>query len=197
MNFLGHLFVADGLPETLQVGNFIADSIKGDPLKTLPVAVANGVRLHRAIDHFTDNHPAVEQVVALLYPNLGRVAPVVTDVLFDHILSRDFLAWHTADIQIFAKNKYALLTQYQNYFPLRVAQFFPHMTQHDWLTNYGHTEGFARALHGISQRLSFKPDLGPAIGHYAQNAAEIDDLFNAFLPEIVAFARATAVGYDV
>lgn len=196
MNFLGHLYAADGLTEPLQVGNFIADSVKGDPYRRLPGPVAQGVKLHRAIDQFTDNHPAVENVVALLYPHLGRVAPVVADVLFDHILSRDFDRWHSMGIEQFAQSKYALLTRYRLYFPEPVSRYFPHMIEHDWLSNYGNVEGFSRAIQGISSRLSFRPDLAKAVDHYTNHAVKIDRLFAQFLPELKNYAALTAASYD-
>ncbi len=56
MNFLGHLYLAGNEPLVI-VGNFMADAVKGRDLSRFPAAVEQGIRRHRAIDAFTDEHP--------------------------------------------------------------------------------------------------------------------------------------------
>ena len=43
------------------VGNFVADAIKGNPLTRISRRnVAKGIRLHREIDHYTDQSPGFQ-----------------------------------------------------------------------------------------------------------------------------------------
>ena len=48
MNFLGHIFLSPDNDELL-LGNFIADSVKGNPNKFYSGDIAEGIWFHRAI----------------------------------------------------------------------------------------------------------------------------------------------------
>ena len=56
MNFLAHLKLS-GDHESIMLGNFIADHIRGNKIHHLPQEVIDGIMLHRKIDYYTDHHP--------------------------------------------------------------------------------------------------------------------------------------------
>ncbi len=58
MNHLAHVFLAPDSPEA-RVGSILGDFTRGVDLSTLPDPVKQGVRHHRAVDSFTDQHPDV------------------------------------------------------------------------------------------------------------------------------------------
>ena len=92
MNILAHAFLSGHHAELL-IGNFIGDFIKGDPASLrhhLTPGLIAGVRLHRAIDTFTDAHPDVAAVRDLLHPRCHKYAGAAVDVFFDHFLAADF-----------------------------------------------------------------------------------------------------------
>ena len=94
MNFLAHLFLAGpaAAPDYAGrlVGQFIADSVPGRQLLAYPAAVQVGIRAHRAIDAFTDQHPLVRRTTARLRAaGLGKYAGVVADMGYDHLLARE------------------------------------------------------------------------------------------------------------
>lgn len=74
MNFLAHIYLSDDKP-LLQIGNFIADSVKGRQVELYPPTIQEGIRLHRAIDAYTDAHPTVAQSVARLRPSQASLLP--------------------------------------------------------------------------------------------------------------------------
>lgn len=57
MNFLAHAHLSFNNPEIL-VGNLISDFVKGKKQYNYPQRIHKGILLHRAIDQFTDEHPA-------------------------------------------------------------------------------------------------------------------------------------------
>lgn len=78
----------------LVIGNFIGDFIKGDPAgprHTLMPGEVAGVRLHRAIDTFTDAHPDVAAVRNLLHPRCHKYAGAAVDIFL--IISWRFIFW--------------------------------------------------------------------------------------------------------
>jgi acyl carrier protein phosphodiesterase len=60
MNFLAHIFLSFGDDE-ITIGNFIADSIRGNKYDHLPERIQQGIVLHREIDTYTDTHPIAKQ----------------------------------------------------------------------------------------------------------------------------------------
>ena len=63
MNFLAHFHLA-WPDEGLIAGGLEGDYYKGPLRGDLPSGLEQGVRLHRAIDAYTDSHPRVEAVAS-------------------------------------------------------------------------------------------------------------------------------------
>ena len=61
MNYLAHAYLSFRHPGLL-TGNMISDFIKGKKQYDYPDHIQLGIRLHRAIDAFTDNHPATREM---------------------------------------------------------------------------------------------------------------------------------------
>ena len=57
MNYLAHAYLSFGHKEVL-TGNMISDFVKGKARFQYPEGIQKGIMLHRAIDDFTDTHPA-------------------------------------------------------------------------------------------------------------------------------------------
>ena len=89
MNFLAHLYLS-GDDKEIMLGNLIADSVKGNAILDFNEGVQEGIRLHRRIDHFTDEHPIVQRSKERLRPKYHKFAGVVTDMFYDHFLARDW-----------------------------------------------------------------------------------------------------------
>ncbi|NCF19921.1 MAG: ACP phosphodiesterase, partial [Haliea sp.] len=87
MNFLAHFHLA--WPDAgLVAGGLEGDYYKGPLRGDLPAAIERGVRLHRAIDAYTDRHPVLEQLRRQFPERLRRYAGILIDISFDHYLSR-------------------------------------------------------------------------------------------------------------
>ena len=89
MNYLAHIFLS-GKDKGVQLGNFVADAVKGNAYQNYPLGMQKGILLHRQIDAFSDAHPVVREMVAEGRSCFGRYSPVVTDVLLDYFLASDF-----------------------------------------------------------------------------------------------------------
>lgn len=189
MNFLAHLFLS-GAPGAaayadVLLGNFIADSVPGRQLENYPPAVQTGIRLHRAIDTFTDQHLVVRRSTQRLRAaGHGKYAGVISDMFLDHFLARNFREFSTESLPGFTRRVYALLTARETEMPPRVQHFFPHMAQHNWLLTYAETEGIGRALSGLSRRASAGSGMETAATELVANYAEYEADFRAFFPEL-------------
>jgi acyl carrier protein phosphodiesterase len=193
MNFLAHLYLAG--PPTAPaylgqlVGQFIADSVPGRYLSGYPASVQAGIRVHRAIDTFTDQHPVVRRTTARLREaGAGKYAGVVADVFMDHFLARNFAEFSSESLAEFTERVYAELASQQAGFPAAVQHFFPHLVQHNWLLHYAGLEGIGRALLGLSRRASPGSGMDRATEELARNYAAYEADFREFFPALQAYA---------
>lgn len=188
MNFLGHLFLS-GHDDQVIVGNFMADAVKGRDLSRFDAGLQRGIRLHRAIDSFTDGHPLQRRGRERAHAHAGRYASVVMDLFYDHVLAVHWNEFHPEPLATFAQRMYRLLERNLAVMPDRTRRMVPYMIEGDWLTSYATLEGIAWALDGLSRRV---PEGGSMRGaetvlreHFETYTAE----FRVFLPAIVAHTR--------
>jgi acyl carrier protein phosphodiesterase len=87
MNHLAHVVLAEPTPAS-RLGNLIADFLRPMDVAALPPDIRRGVMQHRAVDGFTDRHPAVFRAFARLPDEWGWFKGIVVDVYFDHLLTR-------------------------------------------------------------------------------------------------------------
>ncbi len=70
MNYLAHAYLSFNQPEIF-LGNMISDFVKGKTKFGYPPGIQNGIALHRAIDEFTDAHPATKKAAAFFVRLIG------------------------------------------------------------------------------------------------------------------------------
>lgn len=150
MNFLAHLFLSRNKPAEM-VGNFIGDHVKGSDYKNYPTPIAAGILLHRAIDDYTDHHPIVKETVQLLRPVYGRFAGVISDMLYDHYLAKNFSNYSTQSLQHFEADCYEILFDHYSYLPDRVKNFLPKMKAAQRLQSYAELKGIFESLEIMSR----------------------------------------------
>lgn len=160
MNFLGHLYLSGDEPLVI-VGNFMADKVKGRDLSRFGPGLEQGIRLHRAIDSYTDEHPAQRTGRARLRTHAGRYSGVVMDLFYDHLLATDPSRWRNEPLPEFAQRMYALLQYHEELMPDAVRHMLPYMVTGDWLSSYATIEGIGRALAGLARRV---PEGAPMVG---------------------------------
>lgn len=197
MNLLAHGYLStvpdSPITDDLLVGNFLGDFIKGDPTHPrheLTPGIVAGIRVHRAIDSFTDNHPDVALVRDRLHPRCHKYAGVAVDVFFDHFLARNFTELTGQSLDSFTDYYYKTLRQYTaglaDAFPEPARRMLTAMIQHNWIPYYATFEGVDRSLRGIARRTSFPSGLETAVVDLETYYDEFDAAFRRFWPELVA-----------
>jgi acyl carrier protein phosphodiesterase len=152
MNYLAHLFLADGTAESL-IGNLMADFVKGNAHLALPPAVRRGIRLHRRVDAFTDTHPAVQRSIARISPRWGWFSGVILDVYFDYLLAADWERYAAVSLRDFIDHVYTALRQHHDLLPEEMREVVARIIGEDRLMSYSRLDGIAQALARISDRL--------------------------------------------
>jgi len=157
VNYLAHL-VLGGADSDVRLGNFIGDSVKGNRLTDYPPPVARGIRFHRWVDSFADEHPAALHARAALRPRLGRLASVGVDLLYDHFLAKHFdrCCPDLMGLERYAQEVMADLALRKNEMPLRSQRFFTAMQDHNWLVGYGLQKGMEAVCRSMDNRIALR-----------------------------------------
>lgn len=160
MNYLAHA-VLGGLDPDVALGNFIADAVKGSAFPGLSPAVVLGVKLHRAIDSFADDHPASVASRALLRPRLGRMSGVALDLLQDHFLAREFDRFvdFPGGLAAFAQELESVLEGQIQAMPERSARFFSALRRESWLTGYSDPHTMRGVCASMDRRIPWPTNL--------------------------------------
>lgn len=190
MNILAHAYLSNRDPELL-VGNFLGDFVKGDPAHPrhgLTPSEVNGIRLHRAIDSFTDSHPDVAAVRAILHPRCHKYAGPAVDIFFDHFLAANFSELTDEDLPAFTRFFYDTLRAHDAHFPAPARRMLNAMVQYDWVPHYATIAGIDRSLKGVSRRTAFPSGLDTAVEDLEQYYDEIGARFTHYWPQLVAEA---------
>jgi acyl carrier protein phosphodiesterase len=189
VNYLAHLYLAGENPDLI-IGNFIADHIKGNGIEKYNDSIRAGIRMHRAIDEFTDNHPVVRQSIERLRPSYRKYSGVIVDMYYDHFLASTWKQWSAVSLANFTASRYDILFHHFNILPARAQRILPHMARHNWLMAYGEFEGLQRALTGMSNRTPFISRMEHAV-HDLQNSYEYyHSEFQEYFPELCNFVKA-------
>lgn len=188
MNYLAHLYLADGTPDSL-LGNLMADFLRGDTPDRFSPAVQAGIRLHRLVDAYTDTHPVVLECKRIVQPPFRRFAGIITDVAWDYFLARDWHQHAPEELGEFTGRVYALLEERHEALPERLQRLAPRMIAGDWLRSYGTLDGacavFPRAAR-LLKRENCLAEAGPVFRHHCD---EWEDAFRRFFPDLVSYVR--------
>lgn len=184
MNYLAHFYLAD--PEKdLMFGNYIGDGVKGSDLSKYSENVQRGIRFHRFIDSYTDDHEIVREAKKIFYPNQRKFSGVVVDVLFDHLLA---IAWEnhaTQELKSFAQNCYRVIDAHPEELPLRSERFYGFMVSNNLLEEYGTEDGIQRVFQGMDSRTKFSSNMSASLIDYRKNKIEFSSMFEQFFPDLI------------
>ncbi|MFP6836871.1 MAG: ACP phosphodiesterase [Pseudomonadales bacterium] len=193
MNFLAHCLIGAQALETedpaLIAGGFLGDFIKGRVPEDLPADLALGVRLHRRIDAYSNQHPGIRTSCARFPRQLRRMAPIFVDIIADHCLARRWSEFSDEPITSFTTRTYQHIGEHAGWLTTPGKRFFRYMIDEDLLASYLHAEAMHRGLRSITRRLDkehLNSDLSATAIEQLEHL-EID--FLEYFPDMLAHAR--------
>ena len=188
MNYLAHLFLSHNQSDLL-LGNLAADVVKGNDWQQYPVGVQTGIFLHRAIDAFTDNHPAIRDMIHQIRPVIGKYSGPVVDILCDHLLATSWTNYHPLPLVDWAKQTYALIQPRLNELPTTYAERIENMIIHNWLLGYDHPLELENVMSRFNRRLQIPMDVGAVSAAFFGEAYPFyKEKFQMFFPDMVQFS---------
>ena len=182
MNYLAHAYLSFNHPQIL-VGNMISDFVKGKNQFDHELLVQKGIRLHRSIDSFTDEHPVTKEMKKVFKPAYGLYAGAFADIVYDYFLANDKNEFASADIlEQFALNTYSILEKQIDTTPLIFQQMFPYMKTHNWLFNYRHEWAIQKSFAGMARRAKYISETDTAFDIFENNISVMQPYYDEFFP---------------
>lgn len=187
MNYLAHAYLSFQQPGIL-LGNMISDFIKGKKQFAYPPDIQNGIRLHRAIDHFTDTHPATRELKAFFRPQYRLYAGAFADIVYDHFLATDATEFPSPPALLkFATITYQQLDERSSFFPPAFGKIFPYMKNHDWLFNYRHTWAIEKSFENLVRRSAYLFESKIAFNVFTSHYSDMKPCYTDFFPDVKKF----------
>lgn len=187
MNFLAHSYLS--FSEEQLVGNMIADFVKNRDVARLPESIQKGIKLHRAIDAFTDAHPLIHEAKAPFRPLVRLYSGAFVDVAFDYFLANDTTENSQREWQEHSQRVYAVLRRYEEFLPEVFKKVLDKMQQDDWLYNYRNEWGIEYSFRNVVNKAQFLDKTTNVFPAFLANKDFLREKYEIFFPEIKSFAQ--------
>ena len=187
MNFLAHSYLS--FSEEQLVGNMIADFVKNRDVSRLPESIQKGIKLHRAIDTFTDAHPLIHEAKAPFRPLVRLYSGAFVDVAFDYFLANGTAENSQRDWQEHSQRVYAVLRRYEEFLPEVFKKVLDKMQQDDWLYNYRNEWGIEYSFRNVVNKAQFLDKTTNVFPAFLANKDFLREKYEIFFPEIKSFAQ--------
>jgi acyl carrier protein phosphodiesterase len=187
MNFLAHIYLS-GNNDSIKIGNFMADGIRGKQFEDFPAEIKKGILLHRAIDTYTDAHPIFRQSTKRLHQNYHHYAGVIVDVFYDHFLAKNWNSYSPEKLEEFVDRFYKSLYENQTVLTLKTQNLMPYMIQQNWLVSYRSVDGIKQILSQMDHRTKNESKMRFATNELSEFYLEFENEFTTFFKDLILFS---------
>ena len=194
MNWLAHLLLSKDSVE-YQLGNLLADPLKGRLWDGASKLVQEGFRMHCSIDSFTDSNSFVLKSKSRL-GHKGYLKGVIVDIAYDHLLLNSWDEYCSIDIDTFLDVFYLKANNEIKKYPQKAKAFVQNIIKSKILTSYSTFEGLEASFKRIDKRLSNRILEKETAIEYIPilkiNIEAMEDDFSEFFPLLVSHFRSKA-----
>jgi len=192
MNWLAHVFLSEQKVD-FQIGNYLADPLKGRVWQDASDDMIKGMHLHMLIDAYTDSHKVVSKSKSRLREK-GLLKPVIIDLTYDYLLTKNWNLFSSVSLDEFLASFNHQAMQRSSELPLLASQHVSHLVDKDILNRYQNLEQLKHSFARIDTRLSKRLLARESAAGYADIVHEkIDDLerdFLIFFPDLCSYVKA-------
>ena len=187
MNYLAHSFLT--FSDGQIVGQFLEDFIPNKDRFSFPKDIQDGITLHRAIDTFTDSHPAIHEAKKVFSPLVRLYSGAFVDVAMDYFVANDFSlnslnGWKEHSLKV-----YRVLHQYEIWLPESLKRMLVKMEQDDWLYNYREIQGIQFSMRNVLHKAKYLETDIPVFEAFLQNKNILQQCYNEFFPDLTAHVK--------
>ena len=188
MNFLAHSFLT--FNDGQIVGQFLEDFIRNKDRYSFPKDIQDGITLHRAIDTFTDSHPAIHEAKKVFSPLVRLYAGAFVDVAMDYFLAMDFSlnslkGWKEHSLKV-----YRVLNENEQFLSENFKRMLAKMEHDDWLFNYREDWGIKFSIQNVLNKAKYLDKDIPVFQAFLDNKKVLQKCYDDFFPDLLAHAKA-------
>ena len=183
MNLLAHIYLS-GNNDLLKIGNFMADSIRGNSYENYPDEIKKGILLHRSIDSFTDMHPVYRKSKHRLHEKYGHYSGVIMDIFYDHFLAKNWANYSNKKLEEYADEFYQLLQDNYDLLTAKIQGMMPYMIARNWLVSYASISGLEMILFQMDHRTKNRVAMHESIVELKKFYLEFETEFTNFFIEL-------------
>ncbi len=194
MNHLAHFHLAAPQPELI-VGNLLGDYVKGPLSNPCPHNFHLGIKLHRAVDGYTDRHAIVRRSHRRFDREFRRYAPLMTDIIFDHFLARCWAEFHEVPLARFHDEIFLTIDGYRRHLPDAARRWLDHMAASRALVRHRHPVFVHKSFVHLSKRLTRSNPLADGFEQFRNHEDGLEADFREFYPGLRDFVRSWKLGH--
>lgn len=174
----------------------MADGIRGKKFENYHPDIQKGILMHREIDTFTDNHPIFKKSTKRLHDKYHHYSGIIVDIFYDHFLAKNWTKYSDEPLDVFVDNFYSSLKTNYDLLSERTKEIMPYMIEQNWLYNYRTTEGIARILIQMDNRIQNSSNMRFSIEDLLEFYNEFEEEFSAFFEELITFSKSKLILYS-
>jgi acyl carrier protein phosphodiesterase len=164
------------------LGEYVKGPLRGE----WPAGWEQGIRLHRQIDAFSDQHSSRLLFAQLVPSEYRRYAGIILDVYCDHLLSLHWARFQNESLREFSTRIYALLARDMAQLSPPAARMAQRLIDYDVLCIYREWDTVTSALARIGERLARANPLARAGRELSCYLPQAEQIFLEFYPELIA-----------
>lgn len=187
MNYLAHSFLtySDGQI----VGQFLEDFIRNRDRFSFPKEIQDGITLHRAIDTFTDSHPAIHEAKKAFSPLVRLYAGAFVDVAMDYFVANDLTLHSLEGWKMHSLKVYRVLNEHEQWLPENFKKMLEKMEEDDWLYNYREDWGIKFSIRNVLNKARYLEKDIPVFEAFLENKPFLQQCYNDFFPDLLAHTK--------
>ena len=189
MNFLAHFHLAWPDPG-LVAGGLEGDYYKGPLRGDLPGHIESGVRLHRAIDAYTDAHPVIGHLRSRFPARLRRYAGILIDLSFDHFLSTHWAQFSDIALEDFSRQVYTTLSRHRHHLSDGSRRMLGRLIEHDILGLYTDWDTIPASAERVGRRFRRENPFRDIGRDLADERSRLEQAFLSFYPDLRSYSNA-------
>ncbi|MCE3076665.1 acyl carrier protein phosphodiesterase [Chryseobacterium gwangjuense] len=188
MNYLAHSFLS--FSDGQIVGQFLEDFIRNKERFSFPKEIQDGITMHRAIDTFTDSHPAIHEAKKVFSPLVRLYAGAFVDVSMDYFLANDLSLLSEKGWKNHSLKVYKVLNENSEFLSEDFKRMLVKMEHDDWLYNYREDWGIKFSIQNVLNKAKYLEKDIPVFQAFLDNKDKLQKCYDDFFPDLLAHAKA-------
>ncbi|SDQ79892.1 Acyl carrier protein phosphodiesterase [Chryseobacterium soldanellicola] len=187
MNYLAHSFLS--FTDGQIVGQFLEDFIRNKDRFSFPKNIQDGITMHRAIDTYTDSHPAIHEAKKVFAPLVRLYAGAFVDVSMDYFVANDLSLNSLSEWKAHSLHVYKVLHENSQWLPENFKMMFKKMEEGDWLYNYRKDENIGHSMRNVLNKAKYLQTNIPVYEAFLNNKDILQQCYDDFFSDLLHHAK--------